>query len=408
MLLGEEEAQIGNSGSKDSMKVYVVGAGVSNRVGYPLGGDLFEAIDEFIWTNCPSDGGPNYAKDWCKLLDWLKHNENPLIVEAFQTRQLEHLFTILDLVRVQRLDACGSVVRAKRKDQNAAARADAQARDLLRKTDPHAKYRETILQALEAYFRCRHHADSKTNQSQGWEELASFGRKVCPSDVVITFNYDATLERVLWQQRKWSPTNGYGFEAGFQKSPDDKTPVPLPESEVTVLHLHGAIGWYEKPYWRPGYVPTSGGAVDRKDIAPGPIGTPVALDPMFLRDLDIPGVDASLPTRPADEHNVFIHPSFIKSYDEGPRQVFIKQWRMAADFLKEADEIHIIGYSLPEADSASLTLLATNCGSKKKVDIINSDPVVNHKLRRLLSANVLRPPVSFQEWLKQIPDCSPA
>ena len=65
-----------------------------------------------------------------------------------------------------------------------------------------------------------------------------------PEHVVITFNYDATLERVLLEQKKWSFSDGYGFELKFQQSRQDKTIVPPSKSPVIVLHLHGATGWY--------------------------------------------------------------------------------------------------------------------------------------------------------------------
>jgi len=53
-----------------------------------------------------------------------------------------------------------------------------------------------------------------------------------PEHVVITFNYDATLERVLLEQKKWSFSDGYGFELKFQQSRQDKTIVPPSKSPV--------------------------------------------------------------------------------------------------------------------------------------------------------------------------------
>jgi len=179
----------------------------------------------------------------------------------------------------------------------------------------------------------------------------------------------------------------------------------FPKSAVTVLHLHGALGWYKKPALREDYpLPATGGAIPPEALTPAPLYTRVALDPLFLRDLGVKAVDASLPRRPPQESQILLHPSFFKDYElEGGSTVFTDLWRQAATVLRLADEILIIGYSLPGADSASLTLLLTNC-DRKKVKIVNSNKSANRRLRQLLSTDMLGPALSFQTWLDQTPD----
>lgn len=77
------------------MKVVVVGAGVSKTVGYPLGRELFDEIDRFVRSQ-PRIDHFNYKKDWPEFCRWLDTNDNPLVSQAYQSKQLEHLFTILD------------------------------------------------------------------------------------------------------------------------------------------------------------------------------------------------------------------------------------------------------------------------------------------------------------------------
>ena len=235
---------------------------------------------------------------------------------------------------------------------------------------------------IEAYLEQRHNQDIAGSKTPGWNELRAFCRKLCPGDAVITFNYDSTLERVLLEERKWSPCDGYGFEVALQKM---CLGPPVPEfdlSSIKVLHLHGAVGWY----------PNSTSSQDPR----------VSLGPIFLRDLGIHAVDASMPTNPPENHTKLLQPSFLKTYDD---PVFVRLWKAAAEALRKADEIVVIGYSLPKADSAALTLFLTN-SDRAKVRIVNSNSGDNYRLQHLLSNDPVFPPQCFGDWLGKAPDCS--
>ena len=218
---------------------------------------------------------------------------------------------------------------------------------------------------------------------------------------MITFNYDATLERVLFQQGKWSPGDGFGFDLRFQQSRQDRTPAnPWGSSAVKILHLHGATGWYPRPTFGPGFQPQGSGAVSADVFGSAPMETNVALDPQFLEGLGIFNVDACLPdTLPvATERHVVIHPSFLKDYlsEEG---VIPPLWRRAADDLRRAERIFVVGYSLPTADSAALTLLLTNC-NRGVARVVNPDGRVKMKLGRLLrSGDMFEGTARFEEWV---------
>ena len=67
-----------------------------------------------------------------------------------------------------------------------------------------------------------------------------FAQRLCPRDVVLTFNYDTLLEQALddigkpytLTPERWLETNRGGFEPKF----------------VNLLKLHGSIDWYDRYY----------------------------------------------------------------------------------------------------------------------------------------------------------------
>lgn len=387
------------------MKVYVVGAGVSKTVGYPLGGELSDEVNRYIRGSGRAYDRFDYKKVWPALCDWLEKNKNPLIKEAYRTKQIEQLFTILDQAAMLKRSIAENAVRQRGKEANQTW-ANYESFDTT--TENYQKYRSILLWALETYLQFKHRNDVAASQTNEWNNLRAFGRKLCRSDVVITFNYDSTLERVLLQGGKWSPHDGYGFELVFQKSESDQRRVRLKKSQIKVLHLHGAVGWYKRRVVRDNCeIPSPGGVIPEEALTPAPIGTMISLDPDFLRDLGVEAVDASLPTPPADERQIFLHPSFFKDFElEGPHgqtSPFIELWKKAAESLRKAEQIFIIGYSLPSADSAALTLLLTNC-DREKVRIINPDGHARLRLIRLLSGTFSLKK-SFEDWLKEVPDC---
>ncbi len=83
--------------------------------------------------------------------------------------------------------------------------------------------------------------------------------------------------------------------------------------------------------------------------------------------------------------------------------MFIKMWRIAAEALRSANRVVIIGYSLPPADSAAWTLLLTNCDAARTT-VVNPDPSVMRRYRRLLNRHSPKmsdwlPPQSFADWV---------
>lgn len=90
----------------------------------------------------------------------------------------------------------------------------------------HAQCRTLELGRLHEWFRELH-----LHPAPAYEHLAD--EMIQPGDVVITFNYDDSLERELRRAAKWDVSRGYGFPLGSTKQP----------SATLVLTLHGSINW---------------------------------------------------------------------------------------------------------------------------------------------------------------------
>ncbi len=385
------------------MNVYVLGAGVSKSGGYPVGVELFDEIDKYVRESGNCWDRFDYRKDWDALHRWLRDNCNPTIVQAYATKNIEHLFTVLDFAMQLHGDAFLSAFRAERGSDERTARATAfDAFD--KKIEDYQRYRNILLWALEHYFAWRHEGDFGWGKRKEWNTLRALADKIRPGDVVITFNYDATLERALLEQKKWSFSDGFGFDLVLQESRHDKTIVPPSKSPVIVLHLHGATGWYRRPALAPGCTlpPEGAGFLPEDAFGAAPMATNISLDPKFLTAFGINNVDACLPdTLPvSDERHVVLHPSFLKEYetDESGSHVFLRLWQRAAQALREAEHTFIIGYSLPKADVAALTLFLTTL-RRGAVTVVNPTPLVVMRLGRLGWGNPFGKALTLEQWL---------
>lgn len=322
------------------MKCYVLGAGVSKSLAYPLGSELFDAIDRFVRESGNCRDRFDYRKDWEDLRHWLETNTNPIVAQAYRSKNIEHIFTVLDFATALRDSALWSAAfDGKGAEERKALSEEFDNFD--NKIEDYQKYRSILLWALEHYFAWRHQEDREGSKEKEWDSLRAFGEKLEPGDIVITFNYDAAVERILLRQGKWSPKDGYGFELAFQESRHDEKSARFDKSPIVVLHLHGATGGYRRPMFAPGYVATGSGAVPFEAFGAAPLDTNISLDPQFLQGLGIYNVDACLPDLlpVSNERHVVLHPSFLKGYsaDETGSQVFPDLWRMAAQALREAE-----------------------------------------------------------------------
>ena len=107
--------------------------------------------------------------------------------------------------------------------------------------------------------------------------------------------------------------------------------MTLGRSPVKLLKLHGSVGWYvgeRKQLF----------LHDAKFLKFMDFGSPG--DPLCVQDLSEP-VGSPFPPW------IALHPSYLKRVELPEMQTI---WAVAARALATADELHVIGYSLPESD----------------------------------------------------------
>jgi hypothetical protein len=171
--------------------------------------------------------------------------------------------------------------------------------------------------------------------ARGWMDHAA---------TVISFNYDLLVEAALFdpQIEGHAPSDLYRVPVtplGLRKAAVLASEGPLP---VDLLKLHGSLNWY----W-------SGLDASRSDPvfdatmtggwSPDGLGSRLGPD---IRDLV------------ADKLPLVVPPTATKS-SYYSNDILRGQWRLAAEALRQADELVIIGYSLPPSDLTVRNLLQT-------------------------------------------------
>lgn len=154
---------------------------------------------------------------------------------------------------------------------------------------------------------------------------------------IITFNYDLILEKYLYNQKLWFPHDGYGF--AIDNIPQIKPEFNLP-SRIKILKLHGSLNW------------TVNSLLNDKFELQWVDDFQKSFFPNYLIE------EPKNPFIYQGKHpsSAWILPSWIKQF-EYPELLYI--WRLASKALREADEIYVIGYSLPKEDTAIASLFGT-------------------------------------------------
>ena len=203
------------------MNVCVLGAGVSCEVGYPLTRELIRKLEGLADQRANQNwSGFKYA-DWPKHKKWLQEEADPQIRHAYAISDLEGLLTLLDLARFQfdrSLDLgiqkeLRSVLAPSNPDESQSL-ADFRAlhNDLQQKTEKPREIRKFLVTLLAHYFDDRHARDFRDSNKDRFHILMKFARRLkTDRSVIITLNYDATVERALMDCGLWTPTDGYGI-----------------------------------------------------------------------------------------------------------------------------------------------------------------------------------------------------
>jgi len=284
------------------MTVYILGAGASIHAGYPLASGLGKSLAAWI------DTLPQDHQYRCHLSQ---------IIDAYGT--LDNFEGILT--------------------------------DLM--TCPPGSPAASLPSAVLPYLRndlqdaIREHFDIiRTAPAPLYDRLAHGLRR---GDLVITYNYDLAIECALRAAGLWEIRTGYGFPIGDVQQP----------SPIEVLKLHGSTNWGALLFGGVTGNGYFGGHHDslgaRPVLCSRPdqeyLGLPDFVDPLCV------GLDTVcrllamiMPALPKTFY-------FATIFGHEWKPFWDSLWRRAEDAIARAEELVIIGYSMPAADERARGLL---------------------------------------------------
>ena len=214
------------------------------------------------------------------------------------------------------------------------------------------------------------HARENTNGA-----YRRFADKVFPAgrtaadiqDRVITFNYDELLDKHLLPHLDVTEVYFDQLrEAASSQKPTNKHPFPL------VVKLHGSVNWRCAKEDFESIVRGQGDDQENSYVDPvwyAKVGTPSP------EDDSSPLIMPPLPVKPITHVSLF---RFL--------------WTRAYEYLHEAEELVICGYSLPDADRMAQSMFA-NFGNKsiRQITVVDPSPEVVGKWRSLLKRKNVGP-----------------
>jgi len=189
----------------------------------------------------------------------------------------------------------------------------------------------------------------------------------------ISFNYDLILDRAVQRiMPSWNPASGYGIDMPFFVEGDPPAQgdgavewvtaepfVSAPQGRARILKPHGSLNWilpYKLPYEQ---APEGLRFFDGPPIIPLTPEHAIRYWPS-TQDFQPVALPGEMPTAVG----VCILPPSSAKRTALP---FLKQTReMEGDALTEADEIVLIGWSVPATDRDQAELITAAVGSRKK------------------------------------------
>jgi hypothetical protein len=221
-----------------------------------------------------------------------------------------------------------------------------------------ASNRGKVREALPIWFREIHQ-----NPARAYAQFAE--TVVQPGDVIITFNYDDSLERELKRVGKWDIWRGYGFQVGTSGQ----------QGQVLVLKLHGSINWMVSLF----------GGITSGPTALGSSGSLGQSPCIATNDLAFLGYDDMLGTFPGGTafyslvlpgrtKEFYYHTSFGKEHEE----FFTSLWSQAATALRRADRLVLCGYSLLPVDQRACDLLLGT--PRKGIEVVVVSGTQGHRI----------------------------
>jgi len=180
---------------------------------------------------------------------------------------------------------------------------------------------------------------------------------------VITTNYDLILDFLLYNRSR------YGFETDIQDSSD----------KLRLYKLHGSLNWYTNGKDEINIIPAKEFLPDSDDVGQhGPFNLNIIYTLKKLQELN------------RKHKTTIIPPTWAKQLsNKNLKEV----WKLAGHALSEADNIFVIGYSLPETDTFMryfLALSAIGGLPLKRFWVFDPSPRIEKKYKELLGPGARR------------------
>lgn len=303
------------------MKTFVFGAGASVHAGYPLAANLWRAMEPWVSATFREGHDLRVAVDTMKA-------------EFDLSRPFELVLTDLD-TRIEPF-----------------LRTRPTPRELMWEKVKLVTLRHAVRSMIPLYF------DSL--RSQPAELYRVFAVAVlAPGDAMITFNYDLALDRELRRSGKWSIGDGYGFDI-------DSPAFGI--SPCKLFKLHGSTNWRGELFQ---------GSLGSGQLSPEewPLGQRPIIDPSEFEYLGYTNASDPLCHSGRVRIESIVMPTAQKRfYNETSigrewEPFWNSLWVQAGEALRASNEVHLIGYSVPEFDTRAMELLATNISKNASVSV---------------------------------------
>lgn len=314
-------------------QVYFFGAGFSKEVGYPLTHELLNEIKK------ETSNADVVTQDVRNRFEKFRNSaEGPLSV-ILKSLNPELVLTVPDLLSATLEEKDLKTWEDIKKDPKNAEDINKWWIHPLRHELVAGELAKLDFQLLVDHFFSMKHAEDvqpQFNERRAYVHNAMANLE--DGDIVITINWDTVVERTLMEQGKWQPGDGYSFHVDIECGPQ-WNPQPIPDdlkkpSKVKVLKLHGSVGWFSR----------NNNSIYLRYAN-------------FLQYLSIRGQEI----RDKGELNIGPHtnfiiicPSYLKKFENSLIQSI---WDQAEEAILTADQIIVVGYSLPPADIAVRVLL---------------------------------------------------
>lgn len=338
-----------------SRNVFILGAGASKEAGAPL---MREFLD--VAADLARSGAVAHAKADFDLVaegrSALQHTHSKSV--GIDLYNMEAVFSAFEMAKM--LGGLGNVETEKVQKFPAA-------------------YRKVIAETLEntISFPLR---GSRPIPEKSYSSLIEFVKIVnevsSGTSSMLTFNYDLALDLACQY-------GGFPIDYGL----DDGTAL---RSGIKLLKLHGSLNWTECSVC--------------KKVAAWPLqdylnrynwhGEGAA---MLTLSRHLSGFAHCQNTSSSSATPYLVPPTWNKSEHH---HAIENVWRYAAKELSEAENVFIIGYSLPETDSFFQYLFSLGVTSShlfRRVWVVDPDPQIEQKYRRLLGPSIASRFQFFQE-----------